>query len=197
MGEQHLDLLPFAPRDVVGVGSGDVAGDVPGAFMDGTRHLPSRPVGAAVGLQRAGVAIDLGSAIAIGVVRRGIRMIGAEGSALLLQILAARAAIQVGGGTIGEVGAGEGAVGPAILVDDRDVGCDPLVVDQSFQHLGRAIGGVGGGVDLGSLGDLSVYLSNSGFQLGQIGCAVLRHLFGRIASDRDPISLDLVGQLRL
>lgn len=38
---------------------------------------------------------------------------------------------------------GEGLVGPAGLVDDQDVGCDPLVIDQPFQHLGQATGGVG------------------------------------------------------
>ncbi len=32
MGEQHLDLLLFAPGDDVGVGLGDVAGKVPCAF---------------------------------------------------------------------------------------------------------------------------------------------------------------------
>lgn len=34
MREQHLDLLPFASRGHVGVGSGDVAGDIPGGFME-------------------------------------------------------------------------------------------------------------------------------------------------------------------
>ena len=153
VGEQHLDLLPLAPGGDVGIGPGDVAGDVPGVFVDGTRHLPSRPVGAAVGLQRAGVAIDLGGAIPIGVIRRRIGMIGAEGSPILLQFLAARTAIKVGGGIIGKVGSGEGPVRPARLVDDRDVGSDPLIVDQPFQHLGRAIGGAGGrvGPDLTNL----------------------------------------------
>ncbi|MNE50175.1 hypothetical protein D3C80_1447370 [compost metagenome] len=71
-------------------------------------------------------------------------MIGAEGSAILLQFVATRTAIEVGGGIIGEVGPGEGPVRPARLVDDRDVRRDPSIIDQPFQHLCRAIGGVGG-----------------------------------------------------
>ena len=34
MCEQHLDLLPFAPRRDVGLGLGDVARNVSGVFVD-------------------------------------------------------------------------------------------------------------------------------------------------------------------
>jgi hypothetical protein len=39
VGEEHLDLPPLAPGDDVGVGLGDVAGEVPGALGRVDRRL--------------------------------------------------------------------------------------------------------------------------------------------------------------
>jgi hypothetical protein len=51
VGEQHLDLLPLSPGGDVGLGLGDVAGEVHGVFVGGPGHFASRGVGAAAVLQ--------------------------------------------------------------------------------------------------------------------------------------------------
>ena len=45
---------------------------------------------------------------------------------------------------VGEVGSLEGAVAALGLVEDRDVRLDPALMNQPGEHLGRAVGAVGG-----------------------------------------------------
>jgi len=63
MCEQHLDLLPFAPRRHVGFGPGDVACDVTGAFVDGAWDLASGDVRTTTWLKLAGIAVTFAGAI--------------------------------------------------------------------------------------------------------------------------------------
>ena len=71
-------------------------------------------------------------------------MIDAEGPPIALQLLAFRAAVEVGGVVVGEVAAGEGPVFPDGFVDNGDVGLDPALVHQPVEGLGRSVGAVGG-----------------------------------------------------
>ena len=103
MGEQHLDLLSLAPGGDVGVGLGDVAGEVPGPFMDRAGDLARRRVGAAAALKGAGVTVGLAGPISVGVVRWNVGMIDAEGPSIALELLAFRAVIEVGLVIEGEV----------------------------------------------------------------------------------------------
>ena len=64
MREEHLDLLPLTPGGQVGVGLGDVAGEVARAFVDGARDLSSWLLRAASRLQRTGRAVVLSRAVA-------------------------------------------------------------------------------------------------------------------------------------
>src|SRR5690348_3170890 len=61
--EQHLDLLPLAPRGLVGRGCGDVASEIARPFVDRARHLARGRLRAAPGLERTGVAVVLAGAI--------------------------------------------------------------------------------------------------------------------------------------
>jgi hypothetical protein len=45
VGEQHLDFLPLPPRAAIGVGLGDVAGQVTSSFVDAARNLARRLLG--------------------------------------------------------------------------------------------------------------------------------------------------------
>ena len=63
---------------------------------------------------------------------------------LRVRTLAAGAAVDVARVVVGEVAAGEGPVLARGLVDHRDVRLDALLVHQPVQHLGRAVGRVGG-----------------------------------------------------
>ena len=57
MGEQHLDLLALASGDGISLGGGDVAREIPSAFIDGARHLARWFFRTATRLQRASLAI--------------------------------------------------------------------------------------------------------------------------------------------
>jgi hypothetical protein len=63
MCEQHPDLLPFTPLRHVGFGPGDVACDVPGAFVDGALDLASGHVRTPTWLKLVGVAVTFDGAI--------------------------------------------------------------------------------------------------------------------------------------
>lgn len=62
--EQHFDLLPLAARDQIGVGRGDIAGDIAGALVDGTQDLARGLHRAAARLESAGVTVELAGAVA-------------------------------------------------------------------------------------------------------------------------------------
>jgi len=62
--KQHLDLLPLAAGGHIGVGGGNIAGQVTSAFVDGARDLAGRHVGRAALPQVAAGAILLPGAIA-------------------------------------------------------------------------------------------------------------------------------------
>jgi len=95
MGEQHLDLLPLPARDDVGLGLGDGTSLVAGGFIDRAWYLASRSIRAAARLQRAGVAVRLAGAVAHGVVLRRCGPWRGERSSVFLQLLAARADVDV------------------------------------------------------------------------------------------------------
>ena len=59
MSEEHLDLLSFATRDGVGLGLCDRTGLVASGFMNRARDFACRNVQAALGLERAGLAVLL------------------------------------------------------------------------------------------------------------------------------------------
>ncbi len=61
--------------------------------------------GAAAGLESAGVAIGLAGPVPIGVVRWNLGVIDAQAPSMLLELLAGRAAVKVGGVIVGEIGA--------------------------------------------------------------------------------------------
>src|SRR5713101_2823549 len=121
MGEQHLDLLPLPARDDVGLGLGDGTSLVAGGFIDRAWYLASRSIRAAARLQRAGVAVRLASAVAHGVVLRRCGPWRGERSSVFLQLLAARADVDVARPVVGEVVTREGPILALGFVEHRDV----------------------------------------------------------------------------
>jgi hypothetical protein len=59
MSEEHLDLFSFATGDGLGLGLCDRTGLVASGFMNRARDFASRHVWAALGLERAGLAVVL------------------------------------------------------------------------------------------------------------------------------------------
>ena len=59
MREEHLDLLSFATRDGVGLDLGDRARLIASGFMNGACDFACRNVQAALGLERADLAVML------------------------------------------------------------------------------------------------------------------------------------------
>ena len=133
-----------AARGDVGVGGGDVAGHVAGALVDRAQDLAGRRVRAAARLESAGVAVELAGAVAHQPVLIDERARHPVDLLALPQLLAARTGVEIAPVVVGEVGPLEGAVAPLGLVEDRDVRLDPALVHQPGEHLGRAIGAVGG-----------------------------------------------------
>jgi hypothetical protein len=61
-----------------------------------------------------------------------------------MELLPARADVEIAGVVIGEVGAAEGAVAALGFVEDRDMRLDPALMHQPGEVLGRAVGAIGG-----------------------------------------------------
>jgi hypothetical protein len=59
VGEQDLDLLPLPPGSEIGLGFGQIAGQVASAFMDRARQVACGLVGTALRSQAAGVTVEL------------------------------------------------------------------------------------------------------------------------------------------
>ena len=127
-----------------GVGLRDVPGHVAGALVDRAQDLAGRRVWAALRLQRAGVAIELAGAVAHEAFGIDTLAVDAEGAAILVELLPARAGVAIAGVVIGEVGAAEGAVAALGFVEDWDMRLDPALMHQPGEVLGRAVGTVGG-----------------------------------------------------
>ena len=108
MREEHLHLLPELARDRVVGRLGDRTRPIPGGLEDRSRYLSTRLLGAAARLQVAGITIGLAGAVAKHAIFIGFFLPGfREGPAALLQLLAARADVDIPLGIIGEVGAFE------------------------------------------------------------------------------------------
>ncbi len=111
--------------------------------MDRAQDLAGGQSRAAAGLERAGVAIRLAGAIAHQIVpvdERGWLLVQLPARP---QQLSGRADIGVRLGIIVELPAREGAVLALRLVEDRDVRCDPAMLDQPVEHGCGAICGIG------------------------------------------------------
>ena len=105
-GRKELCELPELAGDRVVGRLSDRTRPIPGGLEDRSRYLSTRLLGAAARLQVAGITIGLAGAVAkhaivIGFLLPGFR----EGPAALLQLLAARADVDIPLGIIGEVGA--------------------------------------------------------------------------------------------
>ena len=96
------------------------------------------------GFKCAGVAVELAGAVAHQAVLVDERARHPIGLLALPEFLAARAGVEIAAVVVGEVGPLEGAVAALGLVEDRDVRLDPALMHQPGEHLGRAIGAVGG-----------------------------------------------------
>jgi hypothetical protein len=142
-GANSISTFSFAARSQIGIGIGDVAGEVTRAFMGRAQNLAGRSVGAAPGIHWAGVAVMLARPVTDQVVFRHTGPRRLEPPRVVLEDLSGGAAIGVAGMVVGEVLAREGAVGALGFVEHRDVRLDPALMDQPVQHLGRAIAGVG------------------------------------------------------
>src|SRR5260221_13763537 len=123
--------------------------------MDGARDLARWGVRAALGFQRAGVAVKLAGAVEHRVVLRHTEPWCGERAAMFSELLPRRADVDVAILVVVEVSAGEGPVLALGLVEHRDVRFDTLLVDQPGEHLGRAVTGVGRQARGGHLGPMS------------------------------------------
>lgn len=121
VGEQHLDLLPLAPGDHVGVGFSDAACHVPGALVDGAQDLAGGMLRTAALFQRTGAAVAHGGPITHETfgIDADPRLL--ELTPIMLQLLASRADVKVALVVVGEVGAAKRAILAVRLVEHRDV----------------------------------------------------------------------------
>ena len=135
MGKQHLDF--FAPATGLHVfwRCGVRTGHVASIFVQIPRDLAGKSVRAALWFESAGVAIQFAGAIDPCALGRDAASWGCVGAPKLDQFLACRAHVTVAFGIEGEVGAGERAVRPIGLVEDRDEWRDPLLFDEPGQAL--------------------------------------------------------------
>ena len=97
MREQHLNLLPLAARGLVGLGLGDVAGQVARAFMDRAQNLAGRCIGAAARFQRAWPAVARAGTVTDQVVVWHTSPRRREPPAVVLEGFPGRAAVSVTG----------------------------------------------------------------------------------------------------
>jgi len=71
MGKQHLDALATAARSFESVGLGQCSGDIAGVLMQIARYVSHRCAGATPHLERADIAVGLGSVVAKCIVVHG------------------------------------------------------------------------------------------------------------------------------
>ena len=131
----HLDLLALAPRLLKVLGASERSGNVAGMLMDIARDLARWLLWAALGFERAYIAVELAGAIQ--------KRLALVHGAARPELLSARAVVDVTGRIISKVAAREGAVVPLRLVVHRNMGRDALLLDQPVQHRSRPVGGIG------------------------------------------------------
>src|SRR5450631_2653482 len=118
-------------RFLKALGASERPGNVSGVFMDVARDLARRFFWAALGFERAYIAIELAGAIQ----KRLALMHGAAGP----EPLSTRAVVDVIGRVIPKVAAREGTVIPLRFVEHGDVWRYALLHDQPVQHRSRAV----------------------------------------------------------
>src|SRR5450432_607452 len=121
-------------RFLKALGASERPGNVSGVFMDVARDLARWFFWAALGFERAYIAIELAGAIQ----KRLALMHGATGP----EPLSTRAMVDVIGRVISEVAARERAVVSLRLIEHRDVWRDALLLDQPVQHRSRPVSGI-------------------------------------------------------
>ena len=136
MREQHLDLFAFPARPFIKLCADQRADDIPGLFEDAPRDFSDRLFRTATALQRAWRAIELAGPVE--------NLIVADDRSARGQRLGRRTNVDVPRFVEPEVGSRECPIGTPGFVPDRDVGCDPLGLDQPIQRGGRTVGAVGG-----------------------------------------------------
>src|SRR5450432_795503 len=107
--------------------------------MNGASDFACRNVWAALGLERAGLAVALSGAIADRAVLRDALARRGESAARFSQLLTPGTDIEVAFGIECEVAARESSVGALGFVDQVHVRLDPALVHQPPDHLGRAV----------------------------------------------------------
>src|SRR5580704_10012820 len=104
--------------------------------MNGASDFACRNVWAALGLERAGVAVVLSGAIADRAVLRDAIARRGERAAIFSQLLTSGTDIEVAFGIEREVASGESSVRALGLVDQIHVRLDAALVHQPADHLG-------------------------------------------------------------
>src|SRR5205085_1990716 len=111
-------------------------GDIAGALVDAARDPAEWCLRAASGLELALGAVSEAAAVED-------RVPGID-AACRRQRLALRAGIRVGALVVAEVLSGEGPIFTLGPVENGDVRCYLLLLNQPVQHRGRSVGGIGG-----------------------------------------------------
>src|ERR1700733_5521031 len=111
--------------------------------MNGASYFACRNVWAALGLERAGVAVALSGAIADRAVLCDALARRGERAAIFSQLLASGTDIEVALWIEGKVAAGEGSVRALGLVHQFHMRLDSALLHQPPNHLGRAVTRIG------------------------------------------------------
>src|SRR5512137_2374530 len=126
MCEQHLDLLAVAPGLREGVGLGECTSNVAGFLVDIAWHLTLWRLRTTLGFERAWSTI-----VRAGHIEQ--RRAAIDQPATGLQGFAGGTSIGVALFVIREVLSRERPIFALRLVDDRDMRCDSLLVDEPFE----------------------------------------------------------------
>jgi len=128
----HISTFLRCRREEIGGSLGDIASEIPCAFVDATRHPPHRRIRAATRFKSAGRSVGLaGSVEQSGAI--------AHQSAPGRQVFAARTDIDVALAVTIEVVSREGPVGSLGFVEHRGMRLDALLIDQSVEHLSKSV----------------------------------------------------------
>ena len=103
MCKEHLDLLAAMPGTLVSGCGSNSSGDIAGIFVEITRHLARRRIGAAALFEFAGIAILFAGAIEPRPFTRYSRSGRCIGSVELFQFFACRADVEIALANPGEV----------------------------------------------------------------------------------------------
>ena len=181
MRKQHLDALALMARLLERLCLSECTSDIAGILIHVARDLSRRCLRTTLRLQRACIAIALGSEVAK-------RVVGADGPGGGQQ-LPLRAHINIAILVEGEVVSAQGAIIAVGFVDDRNVRRDLLVVDKPVEVRRRPVGRIGSqplGLDVEAWAHGYAYQYNSlyddfWFEGRQTPCERARKPFGRLA----------------